>query len=56
MKVISRTGEVGKTTGKTRCCQLEGCLGVRIGTRWPDGRITWPCSKGMRLQGGKWKL
>lgn len=38
----------GKTTGGFRPCQLAGCCGKRIGVRWPqDGRITWPCSRGM---------
>ncbi|GEM_PF-1827673 len=48
MKVTSRTGGiVGKTIGKTRRCRTVGCTGVRIGVRWPNGGITWPCSKGM---------
>jgi hypothetical protein len=47
-KVVSRSGHlVGKPTGTTRRCRLEGCGGVNIGVRWPDGKITWPCSKGM---------
>lgn len=37
----------GVTTGITKVCMLEGCSGARIGVRWPDGKITWPCSKGM---------
>lgn len=46
--ILSRDGkERGKPTGKTRCCKLEGCSGIRIGVRWPDGKITWPCSKGI---------
>lgn len=47
-KVLSREGdEIGTTTGGTRRCTMEGCQGVRIGVRWPDGKLTWPCSKGM---------
>jgi len=47
-KIWARDKELaGKPTGAQRRCQLEGCLGRRIGVRWPDGRITWPCSKGM---------
>jgi hypothetical protein len=38
---------VGKPTGSTRLCNLEGCRGERIGVRWEDGKITYPCSKGM---------
>ncbi len=40
--------EYGVTTGGTRKCQMEGCLGRRYGVRWPDGKMTWPCSKGLR--------
>lgn len=49
--VHTRAGQkpvlVGRTTGTARQCQLEGCRGLRIGVRWPDGHITWPCSKGL---------
>ena len=38
----------GIPTGSTHRCAMEGCLGRRITVRWPDGRITHPCSKGMR--------
>jgi len=37
----------GHTTGGFRLCRLEGCGGLRIGVRWPDKKITWPCSKGL---------
>ena len=37
----------GQTTGKWKHCSLSGCAGFRYGVRWPDGRITWPCSKGL---------
>jgi hypothetical protein len=37
----------GVTTGVTRTCQLEGCGARRLGVRWPDGKITYPCTKGM---------
>ena len=40
----------GRVTGGARRCQLEGCLGRRIGVRWPDGRITWPCTRGMMVR------
>ena len=45
--VLASTGEVGKPTGGTRYCTLEGCNGLRLGVRWPDGKITFPCLKGM---------
>ena len=30
----------------SRPCTLEGCKGVRIHVKWPDGHSTYPCSKG----------
>ena len=45
--VWSRDGaEAGKATGGSRQCAMEGCRGLRIGVRWPDGKLTWPCTKG----------
>lgn len=38
----------GETTGGRFRCKLEGCTGMRIATRWPDGKITFPCSKGLK--------
>jgi hypothetical protein len=38
----------GQLTGTSRRCQLESCLGRRYGARWPEGSLTWPCSKGLR--------
>lgn len=46
-KVIAAGGVEGRTTGATHRCQMEGCTGTRITTKWPDGRVTHPCSKGM---------
>lgn len=46
----------GVTTGKTRRCQLEGCTGARLGVRWKDKHITWPCSKGMEAHKGEWYI
>lgn len=43
-------GKPGALTGTTRHCRLEGCTGRRLGVRWPDGKITWPCSKGLILR------
>lgn len=51
IKVFSRDGErIGKTTGATRTCGLDGCGDRRIVVKWPDGRITYPCAGGMRKQ------
>lgn len=27
-------------------CQMEGCTGMRMRVLWPDGKVTYPCSKG----------
>jgi Tfp pilus assembly protein PilP len=50
--------------GRTKCgvvigtknCRLEGCNGTRLITRWPDGRQTHPCTKGMKLENGEWEI
>lgn len=58
MKVISRDGkEKGRLTGGERVCQLEGCTGNRVGVRWEDGTLTFPCTKGMKyLKNGDLKI
>jgi hypothetical protein len=48
IRVLSRDGkQVGQTTGSSHKCQLKECWGWRIGVRWGDGSITYPCSAGM---------
>jgi hypothetical protein len=48
VKVISSDGKlIGKATGSEQPCRLEGCNGRRIGVRWSDGSISFPCTKGM---------
>ena len=42
----------GNATGGGYHCRMEGCRGWRIGVRWKDGSITFPCSKGMLLSHG----
>jgi len=56
--IRSRDGkEEGLATGSTHRCRLEGCLGVRVTTRWMDGKVTHPCSKGLaELNDGTWKI
>jgi len=55
--VLSRDGRArGRTTGSLRSCTLEGCRGLRIGVRWPDGRLTWPCSEGMVRRNGTLRI
>lgn len=49
--------ERSQRTGGTRQCGMEGCRGLRIGTRWPDGKITFPCSKGLTQRAdGDWQI
>lgn len=49
--------ERGRVVGKRRCT-LEGCGGWRVGVRWEDGRLTWPCLKGMEptITPGLWRI
>ena len=57
--VVSRDDTTtGRLTGGNRHCQLEGCGGLRLGTRWPDGKLTWPCLKGMTWSAdrGAWRI
>lgn len=60
-KVKSRDGKMtGELTGRSRCCNLEGCRGLRLGVRWGKKsgkpRITFPCTAGMDFDGKKWKI
>lgn len=44
----SRDGALkGEVTSSSRRCQLEGCNGRRLRVKWPDGSITYPCTKGL---------
>lgn len=45
----------GRVVGR-RDCTLESCGAVRLGVRWPDGRLTWPCTRGMRKEGNTWRI
>lgn len=59
VKVISRDAKhTGETTGGHYHCTLECCKGDRIAVRWDNGRITFPCTKGMTLvnRGKVWKI
>lgn len=56
-KVLNRDAtHEGTTTGGTRPCTMEGCTGIRIAVRWPDGKITYPCSKGLGSKDGKYQI
>jgi len=51
--VISRHNgrlDIGETTGHTRRCHMEGCLGTRVRVKWLDGSHTYPCTRGMTQQ------
>lgn len=57
-RVVDRTGRrVGRGIG-VRLCQLDGCSGRRIITRWPGGKTTHPCTKGMLYHARKneWRI
>lgn len=50
MKVYNRDAScVGVMTGGHRRCGLEGCGGIGVGVRWPDKKITFPCTKGLEV-------
>ena len=55
--VLSSDGKIkGKLTGGSRSCGMEGCTGRTLGVRWEDGKLTFPCSKGMNFEDGTWKI
>lgn len=46
----------GQIVGDPRPCRQDGCRGQQVPVRWPDGELTWPCTKGLvELEGG-WKI
>lgn len=48
VKVWDSKGESqGVMTGHQKCCGLDGCTGIKVKVRWPDGKHTWPCTKGL---------
>lgn len=57
-RVVDRDGqETGTVVGMGFGCRMEGCRGSRIPTRWPDGKRTYPCTKGMTSEGpGEWSI
>jgi hypothetical protein len=57
--VYSKGGkEAGRIVGVGKLCTLEGCRGWRLPVRWADGKLTWPCTRGMavRAQDGQWQI
>ncbi len=51
-----KTTPTGTTTGSTHHCQLESCRGVRIAVKWDNGKVTFPCSKGMECVDHVWRI
>lgn len=51
-------GQPGVMAGGCRTCrQVEDCLGTQVPVRWPDGKITWPCTDGMVIRpDGAWQI
>lgn len=47
---IADGSKAGVLTGNTRLCSMDGCRGLRHDVKWPDGKITRPCGKGMKLR------
>lgn len=37
----------GLATGANHACRMDGCSGQRVSVRWPDGALTFPCSRGL---------
>ena len=56
--VESRDGAMtGVATGASYRCRMEGCTGLRCAVKWSDGKVTYPCTKGMReLPSGDWQI
>jgi hypothetical protein len=55
--VLSSDGTIkGKLTGGSRHCGMEGCTGKALAVRWEDGKLTYPCTKGMDYTNGTWKI
>jgi hypothetical protein len=47
-KVYNASGtKSGEATGVNKRCSMDGCTGVRVGVRWNDKKLSWPCSKGL---------
>ena len=35
----------GRMTGSERPCTMESCQGKRVGVRWEDGKLSFPCTR-----------
>ena len=49
--MLNRDGTIRGEIRNLNCrrCQMEGCTGMRIHVKWPDGKSTYPCSKGCEV-------
>ena len=59
VKVKNRDGDMeGTLTGGNHQCRMEGCRGTRLVTKWPDGKRTFPCTRGMDYDGeqNEWRI
>lgn len=57
MIVLSKDGKKkGKLTGGSRHCGMEGCTGKALAVRWEDGKLTYPCTKGMDFGSLGWQI
>lgn len=55
--VYSKDAKIkGRLTGSSRCCRMEGCLGRALGVKWDDGKVTYPCTKGMTFRKKTWRI
>ena len=56
-KVVSRDGDFnGVTIGGSYPCKMEGCRGTRLSVRWDDGKVSFPCTKGMTYHDNTWQI
>ncbi len=57
-KIFARKGlrMVGRSTGTFMPCPLESCRGLRVGVRWSNGQLTWPCVQGMEPHCGGYRI
>ena len=46
----------GTLTGGRMPCRMEGCGGMKLGVRWPEGKLTYPCNRGMDFVKGSWRI
>lgn len=40
----------GEYRGETRRACFDGCRGRRVAVKWPDGTMTYPCTRGLEVR------